>query len=125
MKIIALKVSYNDELCGYLAKSTSATGKRTYMYKYVSDYSSKKYSRAISLSLPIQSEPFYSEQLFGFFDNLLSEGWLRREQAKVLQINESDSFSLLLKNGADLPDAVTVIHDEKLSDLVEPYFKHV
>ena len=123
MKNTALKVSYNDELCGYLAKFTNTSGKRLYMYKYVSEYIDKKYSRAISWSLPIQNEPFYSEQLFGFFDNLLSEGWLRREQAKILNVSESDSFSLLMQNGADLPGAITVIHDEQLSHLLEPYFQ--
>jgi serine/threonine-protein kinase HipA len=124
MKIIAAKVSYNKELCGYLARSSDGSGKRFYLFKYADDYIHKKSSRAISVSLPIQNEVFYSEHLFGFFDNLLSEGWLRKEQARVLDINESDSFSLLLNNGADLPGAVTVIRDDKLFDLFKPYFKY-
>jgi|GEM_PF-1169838 len=124
MKIIALKVTYNNELCGYLAQATNSAGKQTYMYKYVSEYTQRKYSRAISFNLPVQDEPFYSEQLFSFFENLVSEGWLRRQQAKFLNINENDSFSLLSHNGADLIGAVAVLQDEQLALLLEPYFKN-
>ncbi|RYY02300.1 MAG: hypothetical protein EOO53_11900 [Gammaproteobacteria bacterium] len=123
MKIIAAKVSYNKELCGYLARCSDGAGKRLYLFKYADNYIHKKSSRAISVSLPIQDEVFYSEHLFGFFDNLLSEGWLRKEQARVLDINESDGFSLLLNNGTDLPGAVTVVRDDTLFDLFKPYFK--
>ena len=44
---------------------------------------------------------------------------------KLLNINEIDHFSLLAKNGADTAGAVTVSFDEKLSDLLEPYFRNI
>ena len=124
-KIAALHVSYNNEPCGYLVQFFDAPGKRVYMYTYTKAYLAQNNAKAISLSLPLSEDPFYSEHLFGFFDNLLSEGWLKREQAKLLNINEIDHFSLLAKNGADTAGAVTVSFDEKLSDLLEPYFRNI
>jgi len=124
-KIAALHVSYNDEPCGYLAQFSDALGTRVYMYVYTKAYLAQNSAKAISLSLPLREDPYYSKHLFGFFDNLLSEGWLKREQAKQLNINEIDHFSLLVKNGADMAGAVTVSFDEKLSDLLKPYFRHV
>lgn len=125
IKIAALNVSYNNELCGYLAQCTNAQGKRSYMYIYAESYLAQNNAKAISLSLPLRKEAYHSEYLFGFFDNLLSEGWLKREQARLLNINEVDHFSLLAKNGADTAGTVTVSFDEKLSDLLEPYFRNI
>ena len=121
-KIAALHVSYNNEPCGYLAQYCDSRGNRVYMYTYTKAYLAQNNEKALSLSLPLREDPYYSERLFGFFDNLLSEGWLKREQAKLLNINEIDHFSLLAKNGADMAGAVTVSFDENLSDLLEPYF---
>jgi serine/threonine-protein kinase HipA len=125
IKTAALNVSYNNEPCGYLAQFFDISGKRIYMYTYTKPYLSQKNAKSISLSLPLREDPYYSKHLFGFFDNLLSEGWLKREQAKLLDISEFDHFSLLAKNGADMAGAVTVSFDEKLSDLLEPYFRNI
>lgn len=125
MNIVALSVSYNNDLCGYLAQCTRAPGKRLYMYTYAEGYLAQNNAKAISLSLSLRKEAYYAEHLFGFFDNLLSEGWLKREQVSLLNINEIDHFSLLAKNGTDMAGAVTVSPDEKLSDLLEPYFRNI
>jgi serine/threonine-protein kinase HipA len=68
---------------------------------------------ALSLSLPLQEEPFESEGLPAYFSGLVSEGWLKRVQAREQHIDPDDEFSLLVHNGDDLPGAVTI----ELSDL--------
>lgn len=62
----------------------------------------------LSLSLPLQSEPYEYEGLPPYFSGLVSEGWLKRIQAKEQRIDPNDEFSLLVHNGKDLPGAVTL-----------------
>ncbi len=63
----------------------------------------------IGFQFPLQETPFNSDQLPGFFENLVSEGWLRKLQSQVQKIDENDRFGLLLANGRDLVGAVTVV----------------
>lgn len=65
-------------------------------------------SEPLSLSLPLQSEPFTSGELHGFFSGLISEGWLRRLQSFSQKIDETDELKLLVKNGQDLAGAITI-----------------
>ena len=44
-----------------------------------------------------------------FFENLVSEGWLRKLQSQEQKIDENDRFGLLLMNGRDLVGAVTIV----------------
>lgn len=62
----------------------------------------------LSLSLPLRPEPYECEGLLPYFSGLVSEGWLRRIQAKEQRIDLNDEFSLLVHNGEDLPGAVTL-----------------
>ncbi len=69
----------------------------------------------LSYSLPLQHAVFSSAILFPYFTGLLSEGWLLDLQSKTQQIDKTDHFALLLKNGHDLAGAVTI----ELSNLPE------
>lgn len=62
----------------------------------------------LSFQLPLREEPFISNELMPFFENLVSEGWLRKLQSQQQKIDEQDRFGLLLSNGKDLVGAVTV-----------------
>lgn len=63
---------------------------------------------ALSLSLPLRSEPYVSDGLPPYFAGLVSEGWLKQVQAKQQHIDPNDEFSLLVHNGQDLPGAITI-----------------
>lgn len=64
---------------------------------------------AISLTLPLQSEPAQSPFLFPFFASLLSEGANRETQCGLLHIDDDDDFGLLLATaGCDTIGAITV-----------------
>ena len=58
-------------------------------------------SRPVSASLPVRAEPYWSKRLFPFFQGLLSEGELRRIQARNARLDETDDFGLLLATCTD------------------------
>jgi HipA-like protein len=63
----------------------------------------------VSLTLPLQSEPYESRGLLPFFENLLPEGWLLELSTAKLKIPKDDAFGLLLATCADCVGAVEVI----------------
>lgn len=98
-------VFYNDIYAGKLKYSEGM-----YSFKYDEKYLLK--GIPLSFNLPLQKDIFESEILFAFFENLVSEGWLRHLQSQILKIDEKDKFGLLLVNGQDLVGAVTIIEDK-------------
>jgi serine/threonine-protein kinase HipA len=80
-----------------------------YVFSYDSSYLEGENS-PISFSLPLRKEPFISQYgLHPFFDNLLSQGWLKNAQAKALGVKSEDRFALLLGFGFDLAGAVSIV----------------
>lgn len=79
--------------------------------KYIFTYDNKYLAGGTPLSfrIPLREEPFISAELMPFFENLVSEGWLRKLQSQQQKIDEQDRFGLLLSNGKDLVGAVTVV----------------
>lgn len=98
------KVFFNKRLAGVL-KQTKAGYSFTYDRSYLVD------GAPLSFNLPLQDQPFESDYLFSFFDNLASEGWLKKIQTKTQKINETDKFGLILENGKDMTGAVTILKD--------------
>lgn len=96
------QIFYNDRLAGVLAE-TAAGFRFTYHLDYLAG------GTPISFTFPLQEAPFESDRLPGFFENLVSEGWLRKLQSQEQKIDEDDRFGLLLMNGRDLVGAVTVL----------------
>ncbi|MBR9911983.1 MAG: phosphatidylinositol kinase [Gammaproteobacteria bacterium] len=95
------QVFYNRRLAGILAETPAG-----FRFTYDADYLAG--GTPIAFTLPLQELPFNSDRLPGFFENLVSEGWLRKLQSQQQKIDENDSFGLLLMNGRDLVGAVTV-----------------
>jgi len=81
----------------------------TFQFEYHEDYVLDPTTTAISLTLPKQYAPFWSDHLFPFFCGLLAEGTTRAMQCRQLQIDEEDSFGLLLATGADTIGGVSVL----------------
>ncbi len=88
---ISAQVYYNGTLAGTLSK----TGKM-YSFVYHHNYLGTPGSRPVSITLPLQKEPYQSELLFPVFVNRLSEGANKKIQARLLKIDENDFFGLLL-----------------------------
>lgn len=66
----------------------------------------------VSLTLPLQSEPYVTAGLHPFFENLLPEGWLLEIATSKLKISKDDAFGLLIATCADCIGAVEVVAEE-------------
>jgi serine/threonine-protein kinase HipA len=96
------RVYFRDLYAGELCEVASG-------YSFIYDKKFIERGTPLSFNLPLQKDPFVSTALFSFFENLLSEGWMRSLQSRTLKIDENDKFGLLLLNGKDLIGAVTVV----------------
>ncbi len=87
----------------------SAPGGVQYELRYLPEYLDSPGATAISLLLPLRREPYFSDRLFAYFDNLLPEGDFRSGICRSLRLDASDSFGLLLALARyDTIGAVTV-----------------
>ena len=94
----------NNELAGILTEDENS-----YNYCYKAEYLKSKEVSAISLTLPLQEEIFYSENLFPFFDGLIPEGWLLDIAHKNWKINPRDRMGLLLATCRDCIGNISVV----------------
>jgi HipA-like protein len=67
----------------------------------------------VSSTLPLRAEPYDSNGLHPFFENLLPEGWLLEIAVKKLKISKDDAFGLLLALCADCAGAVEVVAEDE------------
>ena len=67
-----------------------------FSFVYSEAYLSDETSVPVSLTLPLQSEPFRSNVLFSFFDGLIPEGWMLNIAERNWKISRFDRMGLLL-----------------------------
>ena len=67
-----------------------------YLFSYAKDYLDSIEAVAVSLTLPLRTEPYRSSVLFPFFDGLIPEGWLLNIVNRNWKIALQDRFGLLL-----------------------------
>lgn len=80
-----------------------------YRFRYDEAYFKDSSKRAISLTLPKTQQEYVSSFLFPFFANMLSEGYNRALQSRLLHIDENDDFGIMLATAhTDTAGAVTV-----------------
>ena len=84
-----------------------------YSFSYSSDYLDQESAEAISLSLPLRSEPYEDKRLFPFFDGLVPEGWLLDIAEQTWKIDPRDRMGLLLACCRDCIGAVSVVPEEE------------
>jgi serine/threonine-protein kinase HipA len=77
-----------------------------FIFEYDKEYLDN--AKAISLTLPLQHEPFFSKTMIPFFDGLIPEGWLLLIAHQVLKIDTFDRMDLLLACCEDTIGAVSV-----------------
>ena len=88
----AAQVFYNNIPAGILKEESRHSYRFTYNDVYFKDMALP----AISLTLPKTHQEYHAKFLFPFFYNMLAEGANRKLQSRHLQIDERDSFGLLL-----------------------------
>ena len=97
------EVYYLGKLAGILTEDENG-----YTFRYVEAYVSEK-GMPISLTMPLQTEPFMSDNMFPFFDGLIPEGWLLDIAQANWKINPRDRMSLLLACCKDCIGAVSIV----------------
>ena len=65
-----------------------------YVFRYDQTYLEDSTKPAISLSMPKSHAEYHSKGLFPVFSNMLSEGYNRRMQSRLMRIDERDAFAL-------------------------------
>ena len=79
-----------------------------YRFSYDSTYLSSNGAQPISLTMPLQVEPYESTVLFPFFDGLIPEGWLLDVIEQTWKVNPRDRMGLLLVSCRDTIGNVSV-----------------
>lgn len=98
------KIIIDEQVAGILKETEEA-----YFFNYDEAFLKSKNRKAISLTLPLQKEPFKANYLFPFFDGLIPEGWLLDIVQKNWKINPRDRMGLLLATCKDCIGNISVI----------------
>lgn len=80
-----------------------------YSFCYDSTFLAREDALPVSLTLPLQNEPFVSPVLFPFFDGLIPEGWLLDVALRNTDISVLDRMSLLLLCCKECIGSVSVV----------------
>lgn len=78
-------------------------------FRYAPGWLSLPNAVALSISLPLQAEPFDDHKTRPFFAGLLPEGQMRRLIAQQFQVSNQNDFALLGHIGGECAGAVTLI----------------
>jgi serine/threonine-protein kinase HipA len=78
-------------------------------FGYASGWLSRPDAVALSISLPLQAEPFDDRKTRPFFAGLLPEGQMRRLIAQQFQVSGQNDFALLDHIGGECAGAVTFL----------------
>ncbi|MFH1121924.1 MAG: HipA N-terminal domain-containing protein [Bacteroidota bacterium] len=97
------EIQIRDITAGWLTQD-----EKGYRFEYDPDYLKSKTPEPVSLTLPLQAEPFIGKVLFPFFDGLIPEGWLLEIAEKNWKLNPRDRMGLLLACCKDCIGAVSV-----------------
>lgn len=82
--------------CNGIQAGTISEDDNGYSFVYDKEYLNDSTSLPVSLTLPLQQEPFRSNVLFSFFDGLIPEGWMLNIAERNWKINRFDRMGLLL-----------------------------
>ncbi|REE05962.1 HipA N-terminal domain-containing protein [Marinoscillum furvescens] len=96
------KVLYQNKWAGTLTEDEEG-----YHFQYEETYLENK-NVPVSLTLPLQQEPYHSNILFPFFDGLIPEGWILEIVEKNWKVNEKDRMGVLLVACRDCIGAVSI-----------------
>lgn len=77
-------------------------------FHYDEEYLTQNDPKAISVSLPVQKEPFSAERTKVFFEGLLPEGFMRKTIASNMHFDERDYLSILYYLGKECLGAIRI-----------------
>jgi len=95
------RVFFENDFTGQLIEAENG---REYSFQYEQGYNGPP----ISLTMPVQEEPYRFNELPPFFDGLLPEGFQLEALLRQKKLDRDDKFGQLLIVGADTVGAVTI-----------------
>jgi serine/threonine-protein kinase HipA len=95
------------KLAGQTVGTIEEEGTQT-RFTYSGNWLARPDAVPISVTIPLREEPYVSNGLHPFFENLLPEGWLLEVTSKRLKISKDDPFGLLLATCSDCIGAVEI-----------------
>lgn len=95
---------YVDEIKAAILEETDSG----YRLTYENEYLALTDAEPVSLTLPLQKEPYESNILFPFFDGLIPEGWLLEVVEDTWKVNPKDRMGLLLVSCKDTIGNISV-----------------
>lgn len=95
----SLTVEMHGVKAGILAREND-----TYTFAYLSTYKGPP----VSLTMPVQPEPYTFDSFPAFFDGLLPEGILLEALLRNAKLDRDDYMGQLRQVGADMVGAVTI-----------------
>lgn len=84
------------------------------VFSYNDEYLSAGDPAQISISLPLQKEPFNSDQTRNYFESLLPEGFSRTAVADWIKVDERDYLTILSFLGRECLGAVKIIEGKDI-----------
>ncbi|MGN1381588.1 MAG: type II toxin-antitoxin system HipA family toxin [Eubacterium sp.] len=90
-------------------------------FSYAPEYCMDGRNVPVSVSLPLQSEPFSPEATRTFFEGLLPEGFTRRSVAQWMHVDEEDYLSILAGLGKECLGALQILDADKPDDGAAQY----
>lgn len=97
------EIKLYDTTAGWLTQDEEG-----YHFVYDSSFLARQNPEPISLTMPLQEQPFQSRVMFPFFDGLIPEGWLLDIAQRNWKLNPRDRMGLLLACCKDCIGAVSV-----------------
>jgi len=85
---------------------------RRFIFTYGEDWLQLETAVPLSLSLPLQPEPYLDDRARPFFSNLLPESELRRVITRKLGLSENNDFALLEAIGSECAGAVCLLPED-------------
>ncbi|WP_039971378.1 HipA N-terminal domain-containing protein [Vibrio halioticoli] len=82
---------------------------------YVFEYDENYRGHLLSISLPVSTCRFETEELHPYFKSLAPEGWLKKSFSEQQKIDELDWLGMLIANGYDLLGAVQLMRLDDVS----------
>lgn len=103
------RVFLKNVYCGTIYENADG-----YFFQYDENHLKNKEAKPVSLTMPLQEEPYHRKTLFAFFDGLIPEGWLLDIAEKNWKVNHRDRMALLLSCCKDCIGDVSIIKNEEL-----------
>ena len=104
---VYIEIKGKSVLVGKISGNSSADAQ----FSYLDEYLSEPQSNPISISLPLQEEPFSPSKTRNFFDGLLPEGFMRSAISKNLRTSIDDYISVLTLLGQECLGALKIIKE--------------